>query len=337
MSFFKKILQNKKENKNLGKKTKGKNAFSNALSNKSSKWPSRSTANRLEPFCEPVLNPEHTIKRSDEIFTIGSCFARNIEIALKKQNFSVPSGDVKFPQEELWPGTGLHSGLLNKYTPQAILNELEYIFNDSYKAEDFLIEGNNKKFVDMQLHSNQGTTFERGIERRQQIKSMVKNFVTTADMIVVTLGLVEVWWDSVNEVYLNEMPSKALIDKYENRFFFETMSPDQVFESVSNIIKLLKTHMKENAWVMLTVSPVPLARTFRDKDVITANMYSKSLLRVAAELESEKSDFVEYFPSYESVMLSNRGDTWQDDQIHVESSAIAKITNRMIKTYCKVD
>ena len=327
--------KNKIEQIALGEKIKGKIALSNSLSNKSSKWPSRGARNRIEPFCEPVLDPKHTIGRNDQIFTIGSCFARNIEIALKKQNFSVPSGDVKFPQEELWPGTGLHSGLLNKYTPQAILNELEYVFNDTYKAENFLIEGDNGKFVDMQLHSNQGTSLERGIERRQQIKSMVKEFVSTADVVVVTLGLVEVWWDSLNEVYLNEMPSKALIDKHKDRFHFQTMTPDQVFKSVSDVIKILKEHTKGDTWIMLTVSPVPLARTFRDKDVIVANMYSKSLLRVAAELECEKSEEVEYFPSYESVMLSGREVTWQDDQIHVESAAIYKITNRMIEHYCK--
>jgi len=334
MKFWK-SKSKKFQESNLGKKIKGKIALSDSLSNKSSKWPSRRVRNRIEPLCEPVIEPQHSIGRSDQIFTIGSCFARNIEIALKKQNFIVPSSDVKFPQEELWSGTGLHSGLLNKYTPQAILNELDYVFNDAYKATDFLIEGDNGKFVDMQLHSNQGTSYERGIERRRQIKSMIKEFVTTADVIVVTLGLIEVWWDSINEVYLNEMPSKALIDKHKDRFYFQTMTPDQVFKSVSNIIKILNENTKEKTWIMLTVSPVPLARTFRNKDVIVANMYSKSLLRVAAELECEKSDSVEYFPSYESVMLSNRKNTWQDDLIHVESDAIQKITNRMIEHYCK--
>ncbi len=321
----------------LGNKLKSKLVLSNAITSKPSKWPARGSANRIEPFCEPSLNPQHIINPNDNILTIGSCFARNIEHALRRQNFSVPSGEVIFPQEELWSGTLSHSGLLNKYTPYAILNELEFIFNDTYKPEDFLIEGDNNKFHDMQLHTNQATTFERGVERRNQIKTMIKEFVTTADVVVITLGLVEVWWDDVNKIYLNEMPPRSLLKKHKGRFYFETLTPNQVFESVSKIISMLKKHTKRNSWVMLTVSPVPLARTFRDKDVITANMYSKSLLRVAAELESEKSDFVEYFPSYESVMLSNRGDTWQDDQIHVESSAIAKITNRMIETYCKVD
>ncbi len=325
-----------KEYLKLGKRIKAELALFNSISNDFSKWPSRGSRNRIEPFCEPAIDPMHSISRDDEIYTIGSCFARVIEVALKEQNFSVPSGNVKFPQEEIWSGTSLHSGLLNKYTPQTMLNELEYVFNNAYKAEDFLIEGDNEKFYDMQLHTNQGTSLERGIERRKQIKSMVRDFVTTADVVVVTLGMVEVWWDSVNEIYLNEMPPKILIDKHKDRFYFEAMTPNQVFESVSNVIKLLKKHTKDKAWIMLTVSPIPLARTFRNKDVIVANMYSKSLLRVAAELESEKSDFVEYFPSYESIMLSNREETWKDDQIHLLYSASENNAKRMINAYCKM-
>lgn len=333
MKIWKFKKQLKKEA--LGGKVEGNLALTNALSNKSSKWPSRIRENRIEPFCEPVISPEHVIRKDNEIFAIGSCFARNIEVALKKNNFNVPSANVRFPQEELWSGTHSHAGLLNKYTPQAILNELNYVFKDSYKAEDFLIEGNNGKYMDMQLHTNQGVNFKRGVERREQIKEMIKKFVTSADVVVITLGLVEVWWDNLNKLFLNEMPSKDLLDKHKGRFYFQTMSPEQVFETLSEVITILKCHMKPSAWILLTVSPVPLGRTFRDKDVIVANMYSKSLLRVAAELECEKSEFVEYFASYESVMLSSRESTWLDDLIHVDSSAVERITSRMIDSYCQ--
>ncbi len=333
MKFWKKGPQN--ISTSLGGKIDSELAFKNAILNKFSKWPSRGEKNRIEPFCEPNLEPQHIINSSDNIMTIGSCFARNIEYALRKQKFSVPSGEVKFPEEELWSGTLSHSGLLNKYTPYAILNELDYVFNDGYSAEDFLVEGENNKYHDMQLHTNQGTTFDRGVERRNQIKTMVREFVSTADVVVVTLGLVEVWWDNLNKVYLNEMPPKLLLEKHKGRFYFETMTPNQVFDSVSDITSILKKHTKKNSWIMLTVSPVPLARTFRNKGVILANMYSKSLLRVAAELESEKSKSVEYFPSYESIMLSSREGTWEDDQIHIEYPAIENITKRMIATYCK--
>ncbi len=313
----------------------GEEAYQKTFHNKSAKWPSRGARNRIEPFCVPEVTPKDSISKGDKIFTIGSCFARNIELALKEAKFNVPSADVRFPPEELWQGTKLHSGLLNKYTPQSMLNELEYAFNDSYSAKDFLVEGDNNMYFDFQLHSNQSVSFERGVQRRESIKEQIKDFVTSADVIIVTLGLIEVWWDNKNKVYLNEMPPKKIIEQHKNRFFFEALGPTDVFDSVSKIIELLKIHSKDNAWIMLTVSPIPLARTFRDKDVIEANMYSKSVLRVAAEIESDKSDRVEYFPSYESVMLSNRDELWQDDQIHLEYSAVKKITERVVDKYTK--
>lgn len=328
--FFKKAIKTKES---LEGAVSGKEAYTDTLSNKYSKWPARGAKCRIEPRCEPDLNPKHTIQLSDQIFTIGSCFARSIELALKKHGYQIPSADVSFPSGELWPGTKLASGLLNKYTPQSILNELEYVFNDTYTEEDFLIKVDEGKYLDLQLHSTQVVSLQRGIERRKEIKESIKGFVTNADVIVVTLGLIEVWWDSHNNVYLNEAPPKKLVDKYKNRFTFEVMSPEGVFESVSKLIKMFKKYSKNNAWILLTVSPIPLARTFRKKDVILANMYSKSLLRVAAEVEATKSDFVEYFPSYESIMLSDRINTWQDDLIHLQPPAVERVIERFIKEY----
>lgn len=328
--FFKKSVKKKKSLEVVS----GEDAYHVTLSHKFSKWPSRTKTCRIEPKCEPALSPKHIINSTDQIFTIGSCFARSIELALKKHGYNIPSADVSFPAEELWPGTKLSSGLLNKYTPQSILSELEYVFNDAYKEKDFLIKvGGEDKYLDLQLHSNQVVSLKRGIERRKEIKEYIKKFVTSADVIVVTLGLVEVWWDSHNKVYLNEAPAKKLVEKYKGRFTFEVMSPEGVFDSVSKVINTFKKYAKDDAWILLTVSPVPLARTFRDKDVILANMYSKSLLRVAAEVEAAKSSFVEYFPSYESIMLSDRGTTWQDDLIHIQPLAVENIMERFLKEY----
>lgn len=331
--FFKKTKDTASENRWTTSAVPGGDAYKITLKNKSSKWPSRGNGNRIEPSCTPAINAKHSFSKEDQIFTIGSCFARNIERALTESGHDVPSARIKFPKEELWQGTGTHSGLLNKYTPQSMLNELEYVFNDKYKEEDFLVEGAEGEFYDFQLHTNLPVNFKRGVERRKEIKDSIKNFVINADVVIITLGLVEVWWDNQNKIYLNETPPKKIVDKYPGRFTFEAMSPQDVFESVSNIIELLQKHTKDETWIMLTVSPVPLSRTFRDQDVITANMYSKSVLRVAAEIESEKSPHVEYFPSYESVMLSERETIWEDDQIHIKYGAIKKITQRVIDNY----
>jgi len=85
--------------------------------------------------------------------------------------------------------------------------------------------------------------------------------------------------------------------------------------------------------VVLSVSPVPMAATHRPMDVIVANSYSKSLLRTVAENICTKYDWVDYYPSYESVMLSDRKLAWEADLIHVTSDIVSLNVGRMVDRY----
>lgn len=53
--------------------------------------------------------------------------------------------------------------------------------------------------------------------------------------------------------------------------------------------------------VILTVSPVPLMATYEEEHVLVATTYSKSVLRVAAEMISKTHENVVYFPSFEII------------------------------------
>jgi adenylylsulfate kinase len=65
-----------------------------------SKWPARGPGCRLEPEAWPVLAPRFRFSVGDKIFTIGSCFARNIEALLKTLGFRVPTADYRVPLQE---------------------------------------------------------------------------------------------------------------------------------------------------------------------------------------------------------------------------------------------
>ena len=59
---------------------------------------------------------------------------------------------------------------------------------------------------------------------------------------------------------------------------------------LDSIIKLLCNYCKNEIKIFISVSPVPLAATFSGKDIISANNYSKSVLRCVAEAISTKYD-----------------------------------------------
>ena len=67
-------------------------ALLNLRNNLNSKWQSFDDIdNRLWPIAKPGHAPSFRIKPSSTIYTIGSCFARNIESALLHNGFEVPT------------------------------------------------------------------------------------------------------------------------------------------------------------------------------------------------------------------------------------------------------
>lgn len=319
----------------MSKRVSASEAFSISSRNRGAKWPGRGPGSRLDPICLPHIAPGFTLEPGESIFTIGSCFARHIEVALKRQGFVVPAYEFSVPKEEIMAGTNMISGILNKYTPHSMLNEIKYAIGD-YSGRQFLVEDANGEYLDEQLHTNIAVSLERGLERREQLKKLYSDALTNCRIVIITLGLIEAWWDSQENVYLNETPNHQLIKKYPERFFFEVLSPQATIDAVDELVSLLKTHGRADQRIMMTVSPVPIQRTFTGEDIISANTYSKAVLRVAAKQVTEKYDIVDYYPSFESVTHSDRMLAWEDDLVHVKQDLVAANVNRMIEQYSAV-
>lgn len=305
-------------------------AFRTSLRHRSSKWPDRA-GNRLEPIASPAITPGFTIAPGAAVLTIGSCFARNIEIALRDRGLRIPTLDMHVPPEELMAGTGLRSGLLNKYTPFSMLNEIEALGHDDGGAR-FLIEAGADAWWDGQLHSHQYVTRERGLQRRRRIRRLYGESIAECAVVIVTLGLIEAWWDEAEQIYLNDTVPRSIMERHPGRFFFELLSPEKVIDTVLRLVAGLHA-INPAQRMLLTVSPVPLQRSFSGGDAITANSYSKAALRTAAEVATRSFGHVDYFPSFETVTLSDRQSAWEDDLIHVRPDMIELNVARMIDAY----
>ncbi|WP_442678983.1 GSCFA domain-containing protein [Sphingomonas sp. ASY06-1R] len=305
-------------------------AYRATMGQRAAKWPVRGSG-RLEPVAAPVVTPGFRLEEGASVFTIGSCFARNIEISLRDHGLRIPTLDLQVPAAELMRGSALRTGILNKYTPFSMLNEIEQI-----GAEDdggrFLIDLGNDAWWDGQLHSHEPVTHERGLKRRRRIRRLYAESIAESALVIVTLGLVEAWWDEAEQVYLNDTVPRQVIDRHPGRFFFEVLSPEKVTDAVMRLVASLHA-LNPVQRMLLTVSPVPLHRSFTGGDVLSANAYSKSALRVAAEIATRSFDHVDYFPSFESVTLSDRAIAWEDDLAHVTPAMIELNVSRMIATY----
>jgi len=168
-------------------------------------------------------------------------------------------------------------------------------------------------------------------QRRDEIANLYKK-ILDSDVLILTLGLVECWYDNKSACFLNKAPSKALIAENPERFVFCRLDSDDVVSKMTKAIELLNSFKNIN--IILTVSPVPLEASFHPTGAVISNCYSKAVLRVASDLLVNKFDNVDYFPSFE-IVNSLGINAFGEDNIHVRWDVVKHVTQYMIKTYSR--
>jgi len=302
------------------------------------RWPGRGKgANRLEPECWPLLKPRFHFEPGCSVFTIGSCFARNIEAHLARAGFHVPN--VLFLEQHKAELGKTGREILNKYTPPSIYQELAWTKSildrdDRVTAEDiepFLLELPDGNVLDVMRRNypRAGTDRKAALAQRQSFYELFRN-AFTSDIVVMTLGYVECWYDRKFDQYIEFNPRLAEHNS-DNRFCFKRLDYPEAYKYIRDVVTLLNGDGAKP--ILLTTSPVPINRTFTGDDVIVANTYSKSVLRAVAGKIADEFPIVDYFPAYESVMLTKQPYVWEDDLVHIESAFVARVMARVIETY----
>lgn len=306
----------------------GAEAFSQTLRNKWRKYPDRQDRRFRHGLLLPNINPKVQLEINDSVFTIGSCFAREVEDVLVEHGLRVPTADFAAPSEE---APGRPNRILNQYNPATMLQCVESI---DRKANDHgLYQTENDQVIDALLATgSRPVSYQRATERRRQITNLYQSGLDTSRNVVITLGLVEAWFDRQCELYLNEAPPRSEIKRYPNRFELRRFDVEDCIHTISRLVEKLSEGVQRT--IILTVSPVPLQTTFCGGDAVVANSYSKAVLRVAAELVCENFDNVEYFPSFEIVSTSGLS-ALGDDNVHVRRIFVQRIMEHLADTYLR--
>ena len=289
----------------------------------------------LSQVVVPMGRRTFTPAPGSTFFAMGSCFARNVEERLELSGANVLSR--KMDVRDLGAVSGRALGMYNKYTPLSILQELQFASGERDFPQDGFLPTTEGLYYDAQLRTNSGeASLEDMIARRVEIRTAFAQ-AFQADVIILTLGLIEVWYDTKTDLYLNEMPPPRVIMNDPDRFTFGCLSIDDCRAALRDMHALLKRHSKPGQNIVITVSPVALGRTFSQHDVIIANTTSKCTLRVAAVEFAEEHEGVDYFPSYEAVTLSAPSLAWQDDRLHASDFIVGRIINTFLHRYGLID
>ena len=297
------------------------------------KW--ATATGRLGPDVFPVPRCRFRLPAGASVFTIGSCFARNIEEHLSLIGCRVPTLDFSVPKNE-WRTRP--NGILNKYTPAAIFQEIAWAQRVSESGgfvpescDEMRWELKDGRVVDLQLGGYVPVSEERFLERRRQVYELFSK-AFACDCVTITLGMIEAWRHKRTGLFIQSAPVTRELLRNADQFEFVVLNYDDCMEFVERSVLTLRSCNPE-ARILITTSPVPMEKTFTGRDVVIANMTSKSTLRTVAERVADTFDDVDYFPSYEAVVMQDPKVSYEKDRMHVRDGVVGRIVSQLIDWY----
>jgi hypothetical protein len=266
-------------------------------------------------------------RERDRIFCIGSCFAKNIEARLIESGFRV----VSHPRFRS-PALTQFTALPNIFNVCSILNEVRWgLDDDSSPPEQAFVQDDQGYLYDP--HSTVDAFRTPADVARTRRIGTTENMRQLKDcrVVVMTLGLAEVWFDRQAGQYLNCSLPRFLLLREPERYALCVLDHADCLGALEQIHQLLTRHGRPDVEMLISVSPVPLVATFTDEDVLTANGYSKAVQLAAVRDFASRHANVHYVPSYESVINSTRKLAWRGDLRHVQEAMVAQVIAGFLK------
>lgn len=281
---------------------------------------------------DPVGAFDLTISPLDKVATAGSCFAQHIARHLDQRGFNYYVTERAHPIVSGVVAAARQYGLFsarygNIYTTRQLLQLLKRASGDFRPREDIWIDADGRvrdPFRPTVEPEGFGSEAEMREDRRRHLRAVLE-MLESLDVFVFTLGLTECWMSREDGAVFPLCPGVKGGTFDPDRHVFHNLSVDEIVADMTEVIERLRM-MNEDARVLLTVSPVPLAATGReDTHVLTATTYSKAVLRVAAE-KLACLPKVYYFPSFEIVTGAHaRGRYFAEDLREVTEAGVAHV------------
>ncbi len=308
-------------------------AVAGVRSNPYAAWPAgdEPDTNRLKPMCRPSFLPTFTFEYGEKIFSIGSGFARSVERALAARGFDAVTTRFRWPDSWL---DGVGGSALDIDGIASIANELRWALDPAspFDPDMNVVEVSPDRWVDLHFAHGRPTSREIVLARRAGIADVMRR-AKECRVVIITLGSGEQWFDTATGLYLNGAPPSSIAERLCDRFEVHLQSFAEAMAAMHSALSTLRKFCRRDQKIILAVSPVPPAVTSLGQDAIVTNVYSKSLLRTAAEHAAAPNKNIDYFPFYESAIFSGDAFAWQEDQRTVQDGLVAENVERMIEAY----
>ena len=303
----------------------------------------RAVGNVAREAIDPVLATPFQIGARTRVAAAGSCFAQHIGRYLKAAGCAYLVTENAHPVLTEAAGHALNYGLYtartgNIYTARQLLQLIERAYGRFQPHEDVWDEGGGV-LLDPFRPTIQPGGFncrrEFDIDRARHFAAVREAF-ETLDVLVFTLGLTEAWRSRLDGAVFPVCPGVSGGRFSPDAHEFVNFDVAEVAADLAAFVQALRA-VNPAAKVILTVSPVPLVATAEPRHVLTSTVYSKSVLRVAAETTARAFDNVAYFPSYEIVASGFAGDYFAADRRSVTEAGVAHVMRVFADHYLKGD
>lgn len=284
---------------------------------------SRAMAQTPADDVDPVVKPQFTLAREDQIATAGSCFAQHISRALQAKGFGYL---ITEPGEEARNYGVYPARFGNIYTARQLLQLFQRAFGLFAPAEKAWRAGD--RFADPfrpQVEPGGFASLDAMLADRERHLDCVRSMFERADVFIFTLGLTEAWTSLEDGAIFPLAPGVAGDAPRPNLIQPRNFTVQDIVDDLAAFLTLART-LNPRLGVLFTVSPVSLVATFSDRHVLSATTYSKSVLRVAAETVVREHQGVDYFPSYEIITgPQSRGRYFGPDLREVLPEGVAQV------------
>lgn len=285
------------------------------------------------PFdVDPVTAVPFVIGPTDKVATAGSCFAQHISRKLRALGFAhlVTEGQ---PGDEDYGVFSARFG--NIYTGRQLLQLLQRAYG-LIEPVDVAWRRVDGRYIDPfrpRIPPEGFASLDTLLAEREAHLAAVRQTFEECAVFVFTLGLTEAWVSVRDGSVFPLVPGAVAEDADAADYAFRNFGIGEVEADLSSFFDLFHT-VNAEARVILTVSPVPLVATYEDRHVLVSTIYSKSVLRVAAEMLSYSRPGVAYFPSYEIITGPHAcGSFLEHDLREVKAEAVAHVMSIFARHY----
>ena len=286
----------------------------------------RSVSGRTATGVDPITHPGFVIGRREKIATAGSCFAQHMSRTLSRLGFGYFVAEdgpaFAFCEDENYGTYSARYG--NVYT----VRQLWQLFQRAYglfDPADVAWQRADGRFVDPfrpRIQAGGYVTQADLLADRDSHLAAVRSVFEDCDVLVFTLGLTEGWEAVADGAVFPLVPGVVADQGDADAYRFHNFTVAEMDADLTRFLKALRK-VNPGVRVMLTVSPVALVATYEDRHVLASTIYSKSALRVVAQMAADAHDFVDYFPSYEIITGPQaRGAFWADDLREVRPEGV---------------